>query len=242
MRAFGSDIIQADDELDHIGLYIKHNVYTQYAKEMLSDSKAEVIFHGYHSDVDTFFTEKLHNPEASSPLKQEMPSRLTEIINTLSKGKKAGRVKISSYLLDCGGSWRRNIANGIDVMLARQKKQEEPQPLSAHGNIKLTIFCWQKPKLLRKQKLAIDHARATMLITGEKERLLLELLYDENGNLEDVDWSDVSLTDISKSGMKHLMGIAETLKNKRLAMAGKVGRNAPCPCGSGKKYKKCCRK
>ncbi|MFO8085339.1 MAG: SEC-C metal-binding domain-containing protein, partial [Desulfobacterales bacterium] len=20
----------------------------------------------------------------------------------------------------------------------------------------------------------------------------------------------------------------------------KVGRNAPCPCGSGKKYKKCC--
>jgi preprotein translocase subunit SecA len=22
--------------------------------------------------------------------------------------------------------------------------------------------------------------------------------------------------------------------------AAKVGRNAPCPCGSGKKYKKCC--
>ncbi|MDP6668218.1 MAG: SEC-C metal-binding domain-containing protein [Dehalococcoidia bacterium] len=22
----------------------------------------------------------------------------------------------------------------------------------------------------------------------------------------------------------------------------KVGRNAPCPCGSGKKYKKCCLK
>ncbi len=24
------------------------------------------------------------------------------------------------------------------------------------------------------------------------------------------------------------------------APAGKVGRNDPCPCGSGKKYKKCC--
>jgi uncharacterized protein YecA (UPF0149 family) len=23
---------------------------------------------------------------------------------------------------------------------------------------------------------------------------------------------------------------------------GKIGRNAPCPCGSGKKYKKCCGK
>ncbi|MFT9447432.1 SEC-C metal-binding domain-containing protein [Gluconobacter japonicus] len=24
------------------------------------------------------------------------------------------------------------------------------------------------------------------------------------------------------------------------AMSTKVGRNEPCPCGSGKKYKKCC--
>jgi hypothetical protein len=26
------------------------------------------------------------------------------------------------------------------------------------------------------------------------------------------------------------------------APRGKIGRNAPCPCGSGKKYKKCCGK
>ena len=25
-----------------------------------------------------------------------------------------------------------------------------------------------------------------------------------------------------------------------MASAGKVGRNDPCPCGSGKKYKRCC--
>ncbi len=29
---------------------------------------------------------------------------------------------------------------------------------------------------------------------------------------------------------------------KQLPPAPKVGRNAPCPCGSGKKYKKCCGK
>ena len=26
----------------------------------------------------------------------------------------------------------------------------------------------------------------------------------------------------------------------RLKSSGQVGRNDPCPCGSGKKYKKCC--
>ena len=29
---------------------------------------------------------------------------------------------------------------------------------------------------------------------------------------------------------------------KPMVAAKKVGRNAPCPCGSGKKYKKCCGK
>ena len=30
------------------------------------------------------------------------------------------------------------------------------------------------------------------------------------------------------------------LQKERRAGSGKVGRNAPCPCGSGKKYKRCC--
>jgi hypothetical protein len=32
--------------------------------------------------------------------------------------------------------------------------------------------------------------------------------------------------------------LSPTIGGKRLS--GKIGRNAPCPCGSGKKYKKCC--
>ena len=44
----------------------------------------------------------------------------------------------------------------------------------------------------------------------------------------------------------HLMGIlldgkSESLENYKMATGdNKVGRNDPCPCGSGKKYKKCC--
>ncbi|MBT8371103.1 MAG: SEC-C domain-containing protein, partial [Deltaproteobacteria bacterium] len=29
-------------------------------------------------------------------------------------------------------------------------------------------------------------------------------------------------------------------KKPQRRSAQKIGRNAPCPCGSGKKYKKCC--
>jgi len=34
--------------------------------------------------------------------------------------------------------------------------------------------------------------------------------------------------------------ITKEFNRQRIAVSNKVGRNDPCPCGSGKKYKKCC--
>lgn len=240
MRGFKSDIIQTDDELDHLGLYIKHNVYTQYAKELQADSKAQLKFIGYRSDVDKFFTEKLHEPSIPSPLNQEMPEHLVEIIRVLSEGGKQGRSSVASYLLDCGGSWRNNIADSIGKTLASQKIHQRPLPLSTYGDIKLTIFCWQDPFLPRNEELAIDHSRAAMLVTGDNQRLMLELFFTAEGVLKGVEWANITMSDVSDSDMERLKSIAATLKTRRIEKAGKIGRNDPCPCGSGKKYKKCC--
>jgi len=43
----------------------------------------------------------------------------------------------------------------------------------------------------------------------------------------------------------HLNGITihdRENKSKPIISEKKIGRNDPCPCGSGKKYKKCCLK
>ena len=45
------------------------------------------------------------------------------------------------------------------------------------------------------------------------------------------------LTDIERATKKR-----EYNKTKTVVKAKKVGRNEPCPCGSGKKYKQCCGK
>ena len=37
-------------------------------------------------------------------------------------------------------------------------------------------------------------------------------------------------------------GKSQSQKQPAKTAAGRVGRNDPCPCGSGKKYKKCCGK
>jgi len=44
--------------------------------------------------------------------------------------------------------------------------------------------------------------------------------------------------------VNHINGIKEVVTNEEVILEEpidlKTGRNAPCPCGSGKKYKKCC--
>ncbi|HHW31964.1 MAG TPA: SEC-C domain-containing protein [Clostridiaceae bacterium] len=36
--------------------------------------------------------------------------------------------------------------------------------------------------------------------------------------------------------------ITKEYRRSKMAVSNKIGRNDPCPCGSGKKYKKCCGK
>jgi preprotein translocase subunit SecA len=43
------------------------------------------------------------------------------------------------------------------------------------------------------------------------------------------------LEQASMAGAGDLQPVQQVVRN-----AAKIGRNDPCPCGSGKKYKKCC--
>ena len=78
----------------------------------------------------------------------------------------------------------------------------------------------------------------------EPERVLLELTYGEVGQLIDVEWQFLRSADISVFELPALKARGEALKEARLhkavAAGGRIGRNDQCPCGSGKKFKKCC--
>jgi hypothetical protein len=242
MRAFKSELIQTEDELDHLGLYLKHNIYTQYVRELNLDG--EIIWHGYRSDIDGYFTDKMHDQNVKCQLKQNMPTRLKEIIDFLSVNNKPNRRKVSSMLLDTAGDWRENISSGIDDILKQQALLARAKPLSTYGGIKITLFCWQHGLLERDKGLALDHALASMLITNDKERMLFELTFDKANNIIDVNATFISPENIPITDIDRLKTLAETIRLKRIKKAkmlhGEIGRNDFCPCGSGKKYKICC--
>ena len=80
-------------------------------------------------------------------------------------------------------------------------------------------------------------ARYPVYDLREAERILLEGLSikgirDKNGLRE-------RLSDY-QSDMRKAVGPRIGNVEKAMPLVGKVGRNEPCPCGSGKKYKRCC--
>lgn len=53
---------------------------------------------------------------------------------------------------------------------------------------------------------------------------------------------EIKRTEVAKVTGEGFSGdeVKKPVKNKTIKSGAKVGRNDPCPCGSGKKYKKCC--
>ena len=91
-------------------------------------------------------------------------------------------------------------------------------------------FDGQRPARLGTPK----NPAAIRVETQERSREVQALL-DENGWHGTIEVDDSQAEDITD---------LELLQNpvQTRTVADKVGRNAPCPCGSGQKYKKCCGK
>ncbi|NOS77661.1 MAG: preprotein translocase subunit SecA [Nitrospira sp.] len=240
MKASKLDIVETEDELDHLGLYLKHNLYTQYIQEI--NASGPVRWNGYRVDIDHFFNQRITDPKVPCSLRQKMPDRLEEILAFLGSSHKSGRRQLASTLLNCSGDWRNKIARIIDEELVRQASSKKPQSFSLHGEPRITVFCWHTESGSPNHQDAVDHVRSVMLATNEPDRLLLQLSYKQR-KLVGIEHDFLSLAAIPPKDLVKLKSRAETLTQQRLNKARLlpkgVGRNQLCPCGSGKKYKKC---
>lgn len=241
-KALRSKLIELDDELDHLGLYLKHNHYERYASEVSGGKEMSMRFTGYRADIDVFFSERMRDPSVKSPLRQEIPEAMGAVLEFLKNAGREGSSQLASHLLDLAGEWRIKLFDGIEKRL-QDAGGRLIGALSSTGEARITL----QPSIGRidseAEKMATDAVKAMLLLHGEKDRLLVRLHYDSPTVLRDVTWNWIKMDDIAEVEISHIEELAETLRIRRHARAsaaGKIGRNTSCPCGSGKKYKRCC--
>ncbi len=239
-KAFDSHEIILDDELDHLGLYLHHNCYARHAQKRFPRSDL-AVWVGYTDEIDKYYSSLLSGEEASSP-NQEMPEILRQVLTILAAKKSHGRARVASKLLDMSGKARNDFGQMVDEGLSRTQLRKRPQPFSILGEVKITGYCHLSELRFTNSFNIKEHVMANMLLVNESERLLLELYFDSDLRLTNVEYCILTENDIEKYGKENIEKIAGRLAHQRIEKAReikKIGRNDPCPCGSGRKYKHC---
>ena len=240
--AAGSDFIDLNDEMDHLGLYFSVNNYSQRAAELFNKHPiTKLNFVGYRSSIDKYYSAIIQGEPATIP-KQDMPQRLIEILDFLPKSNISRHSELACFLLDADGEFRSEISRLIDQQLQENLKNGRSKPISVYGEMPMTLYVWSTAGS-RKEADAVNHTQTVMFVHGESSRPLLELEYTAENVLKFVHWQHVGLEGLSDAEIAHLKASSDELRKQRVLKVrkqGKIGRNERCPCGSGRKYKKCC--
>lgn len=242
MHAAQSELVDLNDEMDHLGLYVEQNNYGLYAAEIVGSKSAKLTFNGYRTQIDEYYSALVNGDQPILP-KQKMPARLAEIVEFLAGSPKSGRSQLASFLLDAAGDHRETIARTIDQQLLDNISLRRVRPVSTFGDHAFTLCTWS-PVVPRNAAIALEHTRAVVTAQCEQRRLLIELEYSAEGMLSEIHWQYVSLEGLSEGELSRAHQAGSLLRQRRLVAArkqGKIAVNELCPCGSGKKYKRCCR-
>jgi hypothetical protein len=236
---------EVNDELDHLGLYLEHNHYTNYAKKLSKGIKTGYVnWYGYRKSIDYYYHQLFTDPcNAKKPLQKKLNGYFLDIIQLLGTCKTTGRCKAGSYLLNLSGEARTNINKMICNALSKQSLRHRIMPISFIGEVKITIFCYSKNIVPTSDEWACDYTYARAHIAKDNSRMMLQTYFDENNNLINVRYRFLSLNELSPSKINVIKALAKNMSEEaiyREREKGKIGRNVPCPCGSGKKFKHCC--
>jgi hypothetical protein len=234
------------DEMDHLGMYLEYNRYVDEAQRL--GPEAEIIWIGQRSSVDKYYAH-LNSSEPLPIPNQPQHGYFDEIVDLLEIQGDASAAVMSSKLLDVHFKHRKKIDDGVREMLRRITRGLQAPSLSLGGDTPLTVVGVPRNSGLLDTEIAVwtQRAKADMKIRRDTHRTVLFVTNGQNPmSVQLVHWVELKAEEIGEEDKMALEELSVKLRQKRIAKATEaqgykgIGRNDQCPCGSGKKFKKCC--
>lgn len=242
-----NETLALNDELDHLGIYIHHNCYA------LSDDSPKQptmkSFLGYREDLDTYFGQLYHPKLKPQKPIQTLPKYFEQMLEWLNSSNLNNKIRVANYLLDFSSDAKEGLNNQIEYTLQRQLVTHHSSAISASGrsdtDLRYTCFvCLEGAEDFSDQE-KLDYTLSTLLWNKESNRVQISLKYSKDRKIQDIAYAYLTLSDIPPERKTTLYQEGKERAEQRIQQFQmvnhrKIGRNELCPCGSGKKYKKCC--
>ena len=238
-----SDELLASQELTFLGYHLKHNLWIESGIHMLH----------MHDEFSTGLDLAMAVRRAGLEGEDTPQGILTKfkgkffgnLIGSIEQIKSSAAIDLGFFLLSISEEAVNNITKAVKQLTARWRTDHKPHDLTlgfTEANAGLTIHISDMSATKAMESLA-GHCKKRKYTEKAKEWFgmcldpkTMELRFALSMNFE---WEfDMDLDTWMQTAMKPLSSNL-TLASIP-ARAKKIGRNDPCPCGSSKKYKKCC--
>ncbi len=251
-RATGCDLMSLNDELDHLGLYIEDNCYSvglerRSAEEERKTGRSFTMasFCGFRESLNAWFESLYTGAYGEKPI-QESPEMFNQLILALAAVASGDtRREVSATLLDFGSETRKSISRSLEIR-ARGRTPRNAMfelPRLSDGGLSISMFA---DVAGAPNDLSVCRGKtiSSMLSKGESERAMMNITY-VCGKIDSCLVERITAKGLSDEDLRFAEAYDDGLRASRkssyeLLLGKKVGRNEPCPCGSGKKYKRCC--
>ncbi|GLQ07598.1 YecA family protein [Sneathiella chinensis] len=238
------------DEFDHLGGYLMQNRFDLDLDRMLGAGKANMLFLDGMSDIVDKAFEGMNWKNESFPT-QDIPEEMRKLLGALDATRYPGWLEAESHIRDLGEGGRNNFAK----MLCDFRQTLEQHPFcyfTLYGEGE-PLFVWlQKSGHQIDWPQVNDKASAVALATKASKVVGLVAEVEVDGVYRRAEAFEVRIPAGKTGGNTHIYEDAMRMaRSDRLIKLNrstetfspvkrkKVGRNSPCPCGSGVKYKKC---
>lgn len=236
-----SDRLLASHELTILSYHLKNNLWfdDEHDMVMLSDDIS--------SDLDVAMAVRRDGipgkPTPDGILTRSAATSIGKIVREIEARPDPGTIDLGFLLLTLSEDTVNDVSNGIDHIAkqARMDRKHHDLTVGIAAGTGLTIHCNSDPIDISGPRLQghcemrkyTEKARTWFGVCVLPEEaslrfgLCLDYKWERSGRMDE-------LTKHLRVGERPAKIVAAAAKNR------KVGRNDPCPCESGKKYKKCC--
>lgn len=229
------------DELDFLMVYFREGLYFEDGILLNLD---RYIPSAYTEDLDKYYDCIAGRVSSGKKPRLRISVEYKNLITEIESTDKYRFTKVTTILLGFDSKTQRAVLNNLKKIKEISKRDNRDDDFTMYfTESKMGLmFLVSKNRKPESWDRLNRHCRLKMYQMRFEEWILITV-YVDKGGMRSLDFKIYNRKWEYDSDMEIQLDKFKALKMEKFKKTGlKIGRNIPCPCGSGLKYKKCCGK